>query len=107
MKLLSLLPGVDVFWRTFDWNDDSHVFGNDEGIIRYGQILTRSGSFQMELRRNNASGPFIIPSDNHVYHDNDDLVLEADGQAGRIRSFIHPILSISSPGPNANLDQSR
>ena len=107
MKLTSLLGGVDVVLREFDWSDNSHIAQSNEWRLQYGITFERLGRHQIELRQSSASGPLLIPKDNRVYTENDDLVLEDDGGVKRLRSFMHPVLTISSPSANAQLDQPR
>lgn len=108
MKLTSLLVGVDVVLREFDWNDDSHIAENAWWHLHYGVTFERLGRYQMELRQSSQSGSFLIPKDTRVYTEDDDLVLFEDaGGVKRLRSFVHPVLTISSPSANANLDQPR
>jgi hypothetical protein len=52
MKLTSLLGGVDVVLREFDWSDNSHIAQSNEWRLQYGitfeQLSMGSDSIDFE-----------------------------------------------------------
>ena len=97
MKLTSKWTQGQIFWRTFTKDDTVYIIGLRQGFLSYGESTNYdnpSGFFQMEIKRNDGFGPFLI-SPGRVISNSEELILTDDGQLAEEVELA--IVTVDSP----------
>lgn len=82
MKLTSNWSTGKVFWRTFNFGDTVYLTGNREGFLSNGESVSDinhpSGHFQMEIKRGDIFGSFLIHAGS-IFNNEDEFILTDQG----------------------------
>lgn len=107
MILASTWTKSTVFWRMFNWDDNTNAAGLHDGTfhtvdLKAFQWNLTVGKFKLELKEDGVFGNIIMGP--RLVFNSDKLILF---NSGLVRNFLDPEISFSLPVAGASLDQSR
>jgi len=105
MLLRSLYSGGTVFWRTFRKTDSVQLIGLKDGVLPRGRTVTYNhpaGEFKLEIKR--LSGEMLHTADTHIFSNEDELIVLANGTLGRILRVDPAQMPESTPPPPERLE---